>query len=366
VGQHSNAALTPRGRALLVDRVLNKAWPINRASRAAGISIPTARKWVRRFKEEGRAGLMDRSSRPHRLNTTNKPASPELQELVVALLHTPPSQHGLNRTTWRLVDLREALGKNGTTTSIRNIAAVIRQAGYRYRQARIALTSQDPDYKEKVDAITATLADLEEDEAFFSVDEFGPFAVKMRAGKSLQAGSVRTVPQWQRSRGALILTAALELRSNQLTFFFSTKKNTEETLALVEQIRKGYRDRRRIYLSWDAAPWHDSKALHQHIQFLNDWAAYDCAPLIELRPLPSSSQFLNVIESVFSGMARAVIHCSDYKSVEEAQAAISKYIDARNEAFLRNPRRAGDAIWGKERTPSRFALSNACKDPRYR
>ena len=329
--------------------------------------MPTARKWVRRFEEEGRAGLMDRSSRPHHLNTKNVPAGPALQELVLALLHTPPSQHGLNRTTWRLVDLRETLATRGTMTSIRNISTVIGQAGYRYKQARIALTSQDPDYEEKVGAISATLADLEDGDVFFSVDEFGPFAVKMRAGKSLQApGSVRSVPQWQRSKGSLILTAALELRSNQLTFFFSTKKNTEETLALVDLIRREYRDRRRIYLSWDAAPWHDSKQLHHHIQFLNDWAAHDCAPLIDLRPLPSNSQFLNVIESVFSGMARAVIHNSDYKSVEEAKDAISKYMDARNEGFLRNPRRAGGAIWGKERTPSRFALSNTCKDPRYR
>lgn len=105
MGLHTNAALTVRGRALLADRVLNKGWTIVRASIAAGVSIPTARKWVLRFRKEGRLGLKDRSSRPHRLNTRNVPATPALQELVLALLHTPPAQHGLNRTTWRLVDL---------------------------------------------------------------------------------------------------------------------------------------------------------------------------------------------------------------------------------------------------------------------
>jgi transposase len=127
-----------RGRALLAERVLHRNWTIVRASSAAGVSIQTARKWVRRFKEEGRKGLIDRSSRPHHLNTRNMPAGPALQESVLALLHTPPSQHGLNRTTWRLVDLRETLSAKGTTTSIRNISAVIGQAGYRYKQARIA------------------------------------------------------------------------------------------------------------------------------------------------------------------------------------------------------------------------------------
>lgn len=286
---------------------------------------------------------------------------------MLALLHTPPSQHGLNRTTWRLADVKQQLSLKGTVTSILNIGKVIRQAGYQYKQARIVLTSRDPNYQEKVSAISACLSVLGDMEAFFSIDEFGPFAVKMRGGRSLQApGQLRVVPQWQRSKGALIVSAALELRSNQLTFFFSARKNTQETIALIEVLRRQYRGYRRIFLSWDAAPWHDSKGLHERIQFLNEWAEHDNAPTIALRPLPSGSQFLNVIESVFSGMARAVIHNSNYQSVDDAENAISSYFEERNRAFKAMPRRAGAAIWREERTPSLFDLANVCKDPRYR
>jgi hypothetical protein len=87
-----------------------------------------------------------------------------------------------------------------------------------------------------------------------------------------------------------------------------------------------------------------------HVDFLNGWAAYDRAPRIEILPLPAQAQFLNVIESVFSGMARAIIH-SDYVSVADAQAAISRYLDDRNRSFAAAPRRAGRSIWGRERTP---------------
>jgi len=73
-----------------------------------------------------------------------------------------------------------------------------------------------------------------------------------------------------------------------------------------------------------------------------------------------------VIESVFSGMSRAVIHRSDYGSVADAQAAISRYFEERNAAFLATPRRAGRAIWGEERVPSAFVETNNCKDPKYR
>ena len=65
------------------------------------------------------------------------------------------------------------------------------------------MTSSDPLYREKVDAIKKVLSELKDDEAFFSIDEFGPFAVKMRGGKALQPPEkkVRQVPQWQKLKG---------------------------------------------------------------------------------------------------------------------------------------------------------------------
>lgn len=63
---HKHARLSPRGRALLVDRILVHGLRVEEAAHAAGISVRTAYKWLRRFKEEGTAGLMDRSSRPRR------------------------------------------------------------------------------------------------------------------------------------------------------------------------------------------------------------------------------------------------------------------------------------------------------------
>jgi transposase InsO family protein len=60
---HKHARLTPRGRALLVRRI-HHGLRVEEAAQAAGVSVRTAYKWLRRFREEGEAGLMDRSSRP--------------------------------------------------------------------------------------------------------------------------------------------------------------------------------------------------------------------------------------------------------------------------------------------------------------
>jgi len=291
----------------------------------------------------------------------------ELSDAVFGLLHMPPRNHGFNRNTWRMTDLHSALQIKGMLTTRNNLAAVIKQAGYQWKKARITLTSADPLYREKVDAIKKVLSALKDDEAFFSIDEFGPFAIKMRGGKALQPpGEIRQVPQWQKSKGSLIVTAALDLSRNQIIHFYSEGKNSIEMCKLIDQLRRQYKNYRRIYLSWDAAPWHSSKQFLDHVELLNGWASHDIAPEIEILSLPTQAQFLNVIESVFSGMARAVVHNSDYASVADAQAAITRYFEDRNRSFAIAPKRAGRSIWGLERVPAAFAVTNNCKDARYR
>ncbi len=61
---HKHARLTPRGRALLVKRILVHGLRVEEAAHAAGVSVRTAYKWLKRFKTEGAEGLADRSSRP--------------------------------------------------------------------------------------------------------------------------------------------------------------------------------------------------------------------------------------------------------------------------------------------------------------
>jgi transposase InsO family protein len=64
---HRNAALGVQGRRLLAQRVLEEHWTVTAAAMAAGVSLRCARKWIGRFQAEGEAGLLDRSSAPHRV-----------------------------------------------------------------------------------------------------------------------------------------------------------------------------------------------------------------------------------------------------------------------------------------------------------
>jgi transposase len=288
------------------------------------------------------------------------------KQCLFSVLHSPPSAYRINRTSWKMDDLHRVLHEAGHRMSHERIRRTIKAAGFRWRKAKVVLTSNDPDYRAKLDGIKKILSELQEDESFFSIDEYGPFAVKKKGGrKRVGPGEKYVVPQWQKSKGWMIITAALELSRNQVTHFYSWKKNTDEMIKMTDLLREQYRTRRTIYLSWDAASWHISKKLVSHLESINERATRDSRPIVKTAPLPAGSQFLNVIESVFSGMARAIIHNSDYPTLAEARHAIDRYFKERNEHFTEYPKRAGGKIWGLELVPSEFSEGHNCKDPRY-
>jgi len=61
---HANAPFGPKGRLTMVRRVTEQGWSLTEAAEAAGVSERTCRKWVGRYRSEGEAGLLDRSSAP--------------------------------------------------------------------------------------------------------------------------------------------------------------------------------------------------------------------------------------------------------------------------------------------------------------
>jgi transposase len=350
--------ISDRNRSMVI---LANRYGISRhlISRFLGLQRKTIRKYLRVFAESGVEGLF-----APQINSNRKFDKVTVKNAIFGVLHEPPSNYGINRTTWTMAHLSRVLREKGQPACLQVIRKITKTAGYRWRKARIVLTSADPAFSEKLGRVRSILSNLGPDEAFFSIDEFGPFAVKNIPGRALVApGEQHVVPQWQKSRGCLIITAALELSGNQVHHFFSTKKNTAEMIRMMNLLIERYRDRRKIYLSWDAASWHISKDLHKCIDEHN---ATGQRPVVETAPLPSGAQFLNVIESVFSGMARAIIHNSDYKNADEAKSAIDRYFAERNEHFSRQPRKAGNKIWRDERVAPVFSEANNCKDPRYR
>ena len=331
-------------------------------------SCRIVKSWIDAYKQQGMVAL--RANRKRRQCARKLAEMEQKRNRIIEILHETPKIHGINRASWSLKTLAQAFEKQyGQPIGKSTLSTYVISEGYTFKKARLVLTSPDPNYREKLQEITRVLSTLQDDEKFFSIDEFGPFSVRMRGGVALTPkGTVRVVPQRQRSKGRLIVTAALELSTNQIIHFFSEKKNTVEMIRLLDILLQEYSNQRCLCLSWDSASWHVSAKLNERVSEINSAAQTGpgATPSVKLMPLPASAQFLNVIESVFSGMAKAILHNSDYPSVEDCKVAIDRYFAERNEAYRRNPRRAGKKIWGEELVEPCFTRSNNCKDPNWR
>ncbi|MGA6948218.1 MAG: IS481 family transposase [Solirubrobacterales bacterium] len=102
---HRKARTCPESRLLIARRVLEQGWTKKAAAEAAGVSEPTVAKWVRRFQEQGEAGLLDRSSAPKRV--ANRTPDDRIEAILT-----------LRRARFTGPEIAELLGMPASTTSL--------------------------------------------------------------------------------------------------------------------------------------------------------------------------------------------------------------------------------------------------------
>ena len=114
---HANAPLTPEGRLRLCHRI-EDGWTVAAAAKSMNISRQCAHKWWSRYRDEGIAGLRDRSSRPHScphqtparverrivaLRQSRQLGPARLAGIVrvpASTVHRVLVRHGVNRLRW--------------------------------------------------------------------------------------------------------------------------------------------------------------------------------------------------------------------------------------------------------------------------
>jgi transposase len=60
---HRNAPLSETGRLRLARCVVDDGWPVRQAAQRFQVSVSTAARWAGRYRDQGEAGMADRSSR---------------------------------------------------------------------------------------------------------------------------------------------------------------------------------------------------------------------------------------------------------------------------------------------------------------
>jgi transposase len=302
--------------------------------------------WIKAFKSNGIEAL----NPPRKLRSEPKRQAvlEQRRRRILEILHSGPRSFGINRSNWNHSSIAFAYRQqHNEAISTSTVGRFVRGSGYTMKKARKVLCSPDPEYREKVDLVLHTLQNLEPLDLFFFVDELGPMQVKKYGGRTFVAKNESyTFPQQQKSKGVITMAGALNAVTNQVTWVYGSSKDTTAMIDLIELLFNRHPHNTRIYVTWDSASWHSSNVLVDWLDTFND-ETRRCGkgPLIYLVPLPTSSQFLDVIEAVFGGLKKAVIHHSNYGSANEMKAAISLHFAERNAYFLENPKRVGKKIW---------------------
>src|SRR5262249_35864029 len=124
-----------RKKALAVIGFLRQT-PTRTIARTLGLNRRTLIRYREVYRFKGAQGLLERLS-----YKSGKVRDEKTRVAVLSLLHSPPRTHNINRTTWNMEDLRRVLESKGFSLAAATIRKIIRATGFRWRKARIVLTS---------------------------------------------------------------------------------------------------------------------------------------------------------------------------------------------------------------------------------
>jgi len=110
-----------------------------------GCSSRTIAKWVKRFVDEGVAGLADR---PHPAPT--RTLRTFLIEWFPCVIHESPRKLDIAQDRWTLAALQQVCERQtGVRPSLESVRLALKAFGCSWKRAKTAITSPDPEYEAK-------------------------------------------------------------------------------------------------------------------------------------------------------------------------------------------------------------------------
>jgi transposase len=126
-------------------------------------SRKTIVQWLQIYRTKGLSSLS--LPRTRKISLSSLDAIKERGDRLLRLIHEPPQLHRINRASWSLVSLAKAYeNEYGTSISRSTVSDFFKKSGYKFKKARKALTSTDPNFRDKLNVIKQTLAKLESEE----------------------------------------------------------------------------------------------------------------------------------------------------------------------------------------------------------
>lgn len=316
--QKTNAVNAQHARVILLSR---GGVPNRQIAQRVDFSPGWVRQIIHRFNDGG----LDRISWFPYCCATNGPGKflvGVVEEIVQVALSSPVALIGLS--VWSLAKLRTYLIEQRIVTSISLewLRQILRRRNVRWRRTKTWKESTDPDFWPKYRRIRRLYDRRPADGRRLSIDEFGPLNLQPRAGTHLAAKGKpdRHRATYSRHHGVRHVFGLYDLERDELVGQFTRHKNRGTFLAFLKWVRRRYRGNQVLHIVLDNVSYHRTAEVLQ----------YAATHRIKLYFTPTNASWLNRIECHFTALRKFVFDNTDYRSHQEQQAAIDRYLSWRN------------------------------------
>jgi transposase len=280
--------------------------------REVGVSKTSVWRWPARFLEAGVEGLLkDKSKKPGK-----KPISDEVKHKV---LEMAVKQRPANATHWSVRMLADQIGGISHTS----VQRILKKHGLKPHLTRTFKVSNDPEFAAKVKNIVGFYMNPPDKAIVLSVDEKSQIQAldRTQPGLPMKKGRAGTMTHDYKRHGTTTLFAALDVKTGEVIGECLPRHRAKEFIRFLKKIDRIVKRHLDVHLIIDNYGSHKTAQVEA-------WLAKH--PRFKLHFTPTSCSWLNLVERLFAEITRQRIRRGAFASVEELEAAIMDWINARN------------------------------------
>jgi len=244
---------------------------------------------------------------------------PQQGKALADLVHAPPCQHGIERSRWRLADLRRVVSWLHSY-SLAGISQALKRLKIRRKRGRLAVTSPDPAYDRKLARIAQAQLLAEEHPAQAVLvygDEYSLYRQPTLGAVYAGAGEEPRAVLSHRANTRHRYAGFLDMVCGEVTWLAGLKVGVEALCRSLERLRERY-PTLRLFLVWDNWP------IHQHARVLT--RASELA--IEILWLPTYAPWTNPIEKLWRWLVEDLLrHHRLADHFDELKGMVAAFLD---------------------------------------
>lgn len=300
--------LAERARIVLMGA---KGMSVTEISGRLQVSRPTVYKWQQRYEQEGVDGLQDqpRSGRPTKLTEAK----------IKRILHLTTERIPKEATHWSTRLMAKYAGV--TQWQVRQVWAAADLKPHRLKTFKI---SNDPKFAEKVIDVVGLYLNPPDNAMILSVDEKTQIQALDRTQPMLQLrpGQIERRTHDYKRHGTASLYAAFDVATGEVITRVTKHHRAKEFLQFLCQVDRQVPDDLDLHIILDNSSTHKTPAVEE---FLEDH------PRFHFHFTPTSSSWLNAVETWFSQLERRALYRGVFTSVTELREELRRYAKVHNE-----------------------------------